>query len=163
MANANLSATLNVTSRDITMYYEPYEFLALQPALSILLITTLVIASIVGSSGNIFILIAIATQRDLHTVESIFIANLACSDLYVTLIADPLSIVGKLGFRCAVFICYSHIGKPGILRNASNSEMTVLVTVLIRHYFLEMPESFRHCPESNENYYEAFPLMPKSI
>jgi hypothetical protein len=62
-------------------------------AIPILII--LVIAAILGSFGNILILIAIFTTKNLQRLECIFMANLATSDIYVTLFADPLSIVGK--------------------------------------------------------------------
>ena len=103
--------TTNVTHHDLSMRWEPYEFLEVQPALSILLITVLVIASVVGTCGNVLILVAIATQRDLHSVESVFVVNLACCDLYVTLIADPLGIVGKY-IKTSPFLCVwsSHDG-----------------------------------------------------
>ena len=105
MATASINATTNTAAPDVTVkYFEPYEFLETQPVLYYTLIITLVIASFVGSCGNICILVAIATQRDLHTVESVFIVNLACCDLYVTLVADPLSIVGKLLFCCVLSI-----------------------------------------------------------
>ena len=113
MASANISVVTmtNLTHHDVSIRWEPYEFLTAQPVLSILLITILVIASVVGSGGNILILVSIATQRNLQNVESVFVVNLACCDLYVTLIADPLSIVGKL--RCcqclSMWICCNNI------------------------------------------------------
>ena len=100
MANANIRVTTNVTVHDVKLRFEPYEFLTAQPALYIILVTILIIASVVGTCGNILILVAIATQRCLQDVESVFVVNLACCDLYVTLIADPLSIVGKLKCHC---------------------------------------------------------------
>lgn len=91
-------AVTNITDDDLALRFEPYEFLETQPGLYIFLITVLVFASVIGTCGNILILIAIGTQRDLQNMESVFIVNLACCDLYVTAIADPLSIVGKLRF-----------------------------------------------------------------
>ena len=89
-------ATTNDTDHDFSGRYEPFEFLEVRPELYIVLVTVLVFASVVGTCGNVLILVAIATQRNLQNVESVFVVNLACCDLYVTLIADPLSIVGKL-------------------------------------------------------------------
>ena len=102
MAIADISFTTNVTVHDVKLRFEPYEFLTVQPALYIILVTILVIASVVGTCGNILILVAVATQRCLQNVESVLVVNLACCDLYVTLIADPLSIVGKLKCHCCV-------------------------------------------------------------
>jgi uncharacterized protein with PQ loop repeat len=62
-------------------------------AIPILII--LVIAAILGSFGNILILITIFKTKNLQRLECIFMANLAISDMYVTLFADPLSIVGR--------------------------------------------------------------------
>ena len=79
-----------------TDLYEPYEFLDREPVLSTILIIILVIAATLGTGGNLLILTSVATQKDLQNMESIFIVNLACADLYVTMIADPFSIVGEL-------------------------------------------------------------------
>nr|KAG5701883.1 hypothetical protein BaRGS_014948 [Batillaria attramentaria] len=74
--------------------YAPLEFLGTLPGLSVVLIVVLVLAALVGTFGNLLILVAVATNKELQNVESVFVVNLACCDLYVTLIADPLSIVG---------------------------------------------------------------------
>lgn len=62
-------------------------------ALSTLLVLTL--AALVGTCGNIIILIAVSTRNTLRKVETVFIVNLAIADLYVTSVADPMSIVGE--------------------------------------------------------------------
>jgi hypothetical protein len=49
----------------------------------------------VGTFGNIMILIVVSKTKELRQTQSIFIINLAISDMYVTLIADPMSIVGE--------------------------------------------------------------------
>nr|KAG5698182.1 hypothetical protein BaRGS_030545 [Batillaria attramentaria] len=76
-----------------TLRYAPLEFVDTLPALAIILIAVLVVAAVMGTAGNLLILVSVATHKDLRNVESVFVVNLACSDLYVTLIADPLSIV----------------------------------------------------------------------
>ena len=108
-------AATNITDHGIPYQrFEPYEFLETQPALYIILVTILVFASVVGTCGNVLILIAIATQRDLQNVESVFIVNLACCDLYVTAIADPLSIVGKSAVPCFMHaVMYSYVCAGG--------------------------------------------------
>ena len=75
-----------------------HEFVNTRPWTAIPTIVILSIASFVGTAGNIMILLAIASSQNLRNVEAIFIVNLAISDLYVTLVADPMSIVGKFLF-----------------------------------------------------------------
>jgi len=55
----------------------------------------LAIASVAGTFGNVTILFLIFTKKKLRNVETIFIVNLAISDLYVTSLADPMSLLGK--------------------------------------------------------------------
>lgn len=109
---------------DGKLRFDPFEFIQTQPALSIILIIVLVVASVVGTCGNILILVSVATQRDLQNVESVFIINLAMNDLYVTMIADPLSIVGKtVGWKffedwpglCRVIACLCTVSCVGSL------------------------------------------------
>ena len=71
-----------------------HEFLNTRPEHAIPCVVIIAIASIVGTCGNIMILAVVASKKKLRNVESIFIANLAISDLYVTTIADPMSLVG---------------------------------------------------------------------
>ncbi|CAG2214981.1 unnamed protein product [Mytilus edulis] len=70
-----------------------YEFVDESPAVAIPILMILVFASFIGTFGNILILITIIATKNLQRLECIFMANLAFSDMYVTLIADPLSIV----------------------------------------------------------------------
>ncbi|KAK3098101.1 hypothetical protein FSP39_016114 [Pinctada imbricata] len=92
----------STVSRDVNdelpsdLIFGRHEFLLEYPAVSIPCLVILVLAAIVGTFGNILILLAIGTTKNLRTLEGIFIANLAISDLYVTLFADPMSIVAKL-------------------------------------------------------------------
>ena len=53
-------------------------------------------ATIVGTAGNVLTLLAIATFRKNRNEENVFLFNLAVSDLFVTMIADPMSILGKI-------------------------------------------------------------------
>ena len=78
-----------------------HEFINTRPWTAVPTIIILSIASFVGTAGNIMILLAIASSQNLRNVEAIFIVNLAISDLYVTLIADPMSIVGKFCHVCS--------------------------------------------------------------
>ncbi|XP_071083595.1 melatonin receptor type 1B-B-like [Haliotis cracherodii] len=87
-----MDATDNVTR----LTFERHEFLTIQPEIAIPILFVLGLATVIGTLGNGLILVSVATRKYLHNVESIFIVNLACSDLYVTALADPMSIIAKL-------------------------------------------------------------------
>ncbi|WAR25824.1 MTR1A-like protein [Mya arenaria] len=90
----NNSVADNIPSSVVV--YGRHEFLQTRPELAVPCIIVLGIASIVGTLGNLLILFVVATKRKLRNVESIFIVNLAISDLYVTVVADPMSLIAKL-------------------------------------------------------------------
>ncbi|KAK3096688.1 hypothetical protein FSP39_002375, partial [Pinctada imbricata] len=73
-----------------------HQFLIETPAIAVPGLVILVLASVVGTFGNLLILFSLCTTKSLQTIEAIFIANLALSDMYVTVLADPMSIVAKL-------------------------------------------------------------------
>ncbi|XP_069142045.1 melatonin receptor type 1B-B-like [Argopecten irradians] len=75
---------------------ERHQFLLDSPGLAIPCIIVLTSASVVGTFGNVLVIIAVATQKALQNKESIFVVNLAMSDLYITTVADPMGIVAKL-------------------------------------------------------------------
>ena len=81
-----------------------HEFIQTKPGIAIPVIIILSVASFVGTSGNVLTLLAVASSKNLRNVETIFIVNLAISDLYVTSIADPLSIVGKYAFYLFIYL-----------------------------------------------------------
>ena len=72
-----------------------HEFLQTLPWAAFPTIVLLTVASFIGTSGNVLTLLAIASNKKVRNVESMFIVNLAMSDLYVTTVADPVSIIGK--------------------------------------------------------------------
>ena len=91
----NLSTDMVTIPADINdLRYGQHEFIYTKPVIAITCIIVLVLASVVGTCGNILILVVIATRKKVRNVESIFIINLAISDLYVTVVADPMSILG---------------------------------------------------------------------
>ncbi|WAR07886.1 OPSD2-like protein [Mya arenaria] len=90
VTNSNSVVTLGVVQ------YGRHEVLQTRPELSVPCIIVLGLASIVGTLGNLLILFVIATKRKLRNVESIFIVNLAISDLFVTVVADPMSLIAKI-------------------------------------------------------------------
>lgn len=76
--------------------FAKHEFIYSNPWTAFPTVLFLFSACFTGTFGNVLILLAVLTYKEVRTVESMFIVNLACSDLYVTMIADPMSIVGKL-------------------------------------------------------------------
>lgn len=76
--------------------FERYQFVLQSPGTAIPSLVMLVFAALAGTFGNILILITLFTTKNLHKFECIFMANLAISDMYVTLFADPFSIVAKI-------------------------------------------------------------------
>jgi hypothetical protein len=78
--------------------FDRYQFVTESPGVAISLIIILLLAGLIGTCGNVLILLALCVIRNMKSLESIFIANLAISDTYVTLVADTMSIVGK--FQC---------------------------------------------------------------
>lgn len=99
--NGNLSVfvTENISesevNRNLDGYFGRHEFLKLNPRTAIPTIILTTIASLVGTFGNVMTLLAVKLYKKINNIEKIFIVNLALSDLYVTTIADPMSIVGK--------------------------------------------------------------------
>ena len=90
----------NVIIVDKNPYFGRYEFITESPALAITSIVLLSIASLVGTFGNVLILIVISKTKEMKHKQSIFMINLALSDLFVTVVADPMSIVGELTLLC---------------------------------------------------------------
>lgn len=72
-----------------------FEFIAESPGVGSCLFVALILASLVGAFGNLLILVALCKSKKMNSLECIFIGNLALSDLYVTIVADPMNIVGK--------------------------------------------------------------------
>lgn len=75
--------------------YGPYEFVAGNTAVALPVIILLLIASVIGTFGNLLILTVVLMKRSWRHVEIIFIGNLAIADMYVTAVADPMSLIGR--------------------------------------------------------------------
>lgn len=73
-----------------------HEFLRSHPWTAVPSIIVLTIASLGGTVGNVVTLLALSLYKKIKKVETIFIVNLALSDLFVTAVADPMSILGML-------------------------------------------------------------------
>lgn len=72
----------------------PPHFLEVNYAFAVVAMTCLGVAGASGTFGNLLIIVSVVVSKEMHNVESVFIVNLAFCDLYITLVAEPLSIVG---------------------------------------------------------------------
>lgn len=96
---------ITTTDKDIpfgfheTGIFSKHEFLQVKPWAAFPVIIFLSVASFIGTLGNVLTLLAIARNKSVRNVESMFIVNLAISDLYVTTVADPISIIGKYMYK----------------------------------------------------------------
>ena len=52
----------------------------------------------IGGGGNLLILLAIGTMRNMQRTGKVFIVNLAISDICVAVIADPMCVLGERSF-----------------------------------------------------------------
>lgn len=86
--------------------FDRYEFVTESPAVGVLVLIVLIVASVVGGFGNLLILVSLWKSKTMKSLECIFIGNLAISDLYVTMVADPMSIVGKFSNNIHLLINY---------------------------------------------------------
>ena len=98
-ANSTNGEVFQLDSGQQHFVFAKYEFVQTNPWLAFPVVLVLFAASLVGTSGNILILLSVLLCKNVRTVESTFIVNLALSDMFVTLVADPFSIVGKF-FLC---------------------------------------------------------------
>ncbi|XP_041349566.1 melatonin receptor type 1B-B-like [Gigantopelta aegis] len=88
---------MNLTTlNSSTFKFGRHEFVNSNPEMAIPLLIALGLGTVIGTFGNVLILLGVARAKDLQNMESVFIVNLACSDLYVTALADPMSITAKL-------------------------------------------------------------------
>ena len=92
MRNSTDNQTLIEYPDDI---FAKYEFLREKPMTAYSVLTVVAIASLSGIFGNVLILLAVSFSKKFRPEESVFIFNLALSDLYVAAIAEPMSIIGK--------------------------------------------------------------------
>lgn len=73
-------------------------FLESAPAFAYPCVIVLGITAAMGTFGNFITILVICRDKMLHTPDSVFIANLAFSDMFVTSVAIPFSIIGKYLF-----------------------------------------------------------------
>lgn len=84
-----------VTAMNATQILDRFEFVRQYPGVGFFLLIFLVLGAIFGTFGNALILVSVCRIINMRSLEYIFIANLALSDMYVTLLADPMNIVGR--------------------------------------------------------------------
>jgi len=74
----------------VTPLYESHFLLAL------IYCSVVAVALIIGTMGNILILVVSATTRSMNRIGRDFVINLALADLCVATIADPMCILGNI-------------------------------------------------------------------
>ena len=84
-----------VAAMNATQILDRFEFVRQYPGVGYFLLIFLVLGAIFGTFGNALILVSVCRIINMRSLEYIFIANLALSDMYVTLLADPMNIVGR--------------------------------------------------------------------
>ncbi|KAL3851665.1 hypothetical protein ACJMK2_015394 [Sinanodonta woodiana] len=94
LLSGNSSSSFSGTADDGV--FGRLDFLQEKPYIAIPTIIIISIAAIAGTFGNMLIIMAVATYKKLQNIESTFIVNMAISDMFVTVIADPMNIVAKL-------------------------------------------------------------------
>lgn len=80
-----------------------FQFVWEAPGIALTSVLILAIAALVGTAGNLLILVSVCHTIKRKSLEFIFVGNLAVSDLFVTLIVDPISILGKYMYRVILF------------------------------------------------------------
>ena len=94
------------------LIYGKHEFMESYPWIAYPTVLIVFVAAISGTVGNILIITAVVTYKKIRNKESCFVFNLAISDLYVTAIADPMSIIGMYFhghfgcLMCAYTLCF---------------------------------------------------------
>lgn len=106
LMNSSGNDVCNVSLDVMTSYLTPlYESNFLMAIIYCCIVAT---ALLVGTVGNIFILIVSLTTRTMNRVGRDFVINLAVADLCVAAVADPMCILGKISVHLlSVQICLS--------------------------------------------------------
>ncbi|XP_060603808.1 melatonin receptor type 1A-like [Ruditapes philippinarum] len=94
--NESSNDVLKSNGTNSSFYFNNDELTSARTDVTVPSLVILIIATLVGTFGNILILLSVFTRKNLRKVEGIFIVNLAMSDLYVTAVADPMSIIAKV-------------------------------------------------------------------
>jgi hypothetical protein len=90
-----MESLLNSNSSFAVEIHERHGLLTKSPFIAYPCLLALGISATMGSVGNFLVIFVILFDKTLHSPDTIFIANLAVSDMYMTLIAVPFSIIGN--------------------------------------------------------------------
>ncbi|XP_060589642.1 melatonin receptor type 1B-B-like [Ruditapes philippinarum] len=144
--NDTHNMTLSSETVNNELFYERHQFIITEPWLAIPCIIILLIASVAGTFGNMLTLVVIATKSRQRNAESIFIANLAISDLYVTILAQPMSIVAKVEgeefFESVPKLCQAIASMCTI--SCVTSLMTIGLMSLNRYIYICVNKHYEH-------------------
>ncbi len=90
--HGNTSATLD---GDVTVMVALPPLLQSHPSMAYVYLFIVTLASSVGTVGNCLIIAAFAMSQSVRSSGNEFLLNLAFADLCVTLIADPMCVIGE--------------------------------------------------------------------
>lgn len=90
-----LANSTDTSSEMDAKIFTRHEFVTTKTGIALPVVILLSLASIVGTLGNVLILTVVFMKRSWQHVEMTFIGNLALADLYVTVVADPMSVLGR--------------------------------------------------------------------
>ncbi len=93
----NNTSTLDTSSVEVPRYHPigGADYLAFYPGLAYPYLIITGSASIIGTVGNLMVLVAVTINKQLRNARNAFLVNLACADLCITIFADPLAIIGE--------------------------------------------------------------------
>ena len=71
------------------------EYVSSLPHISYPYLVILSLASVIGTAGNFAVIGAIIVNSNLHRPKVVYMLNLAVADLWVTAVADQISLLGS--------------------------------------------------------------------
>ncbi|OQV17433.1 putative 5-hydroxytryptamine receptor 7 [Hypsibius exemplaris] len=87
----------------------PFPYMYIEHHFAWMVLTALIIgcATLIGTLGNILIILAVCCVRGLRTSGNVFLLNLALADMIVTVLIDPFNVVGAVAGRKVLLANYS--------------------------------------------------------
>ncbi|XP_072018926.1 melatonin receptor type 1B-A-like [Amphiura filiformis] len=92
--NNTIDSIVKRKGSNMTVSYEPLPDSQLPILYTYISLT--IFLSLVGTAGNILVILAVLTSQKLRVLHNVFIVNLAVADLLVTALVNPFAIVGAL-------------------------------------------------------------------